>query len=163
MPFMSAVTHGTATASVLAKTNSFVAGIPLGRTLLSPFSSSPGTLCPFARLSNFQVKVNGSPFYVSASNYGYEQFYNEFRKGNSAYGGQVPQISSGLLTQTAWETLYPYVVVDLTPKTTDFARDSVAKPVEISFTIASAASLDLYCFIEYENEIKISKMGDLII
>ena len=113
MPFMSAITHGTVTANVALKSNTFGTGIPTGSPLLSPFSRSPGTLCPFARLSNFQIKVNGTSFYETATNYGYQQFYEEWRKSGGAYGGQVLQISSGLLSQTAWESLYPYVVVDL--------------------------------------------------
>ena len=49
----------------------------MGSPMVSPFSSSPGTCTPFARVSNFNVLIGNKPYLTAPVNYGWELFNNE--------------------------------------------------------------------------------------
>ena len=69
----------------------------LGSPMNSPFSSAPGTCCPFAFLTNFNVQLSGTNIYQSNLNYTFETFLQNFRGGNSLNGGISNEMSSGLI------------------------------------------------------------------
>jgi len=129
--------------------------------LLSPFSSAGASLCPLARVSNFQVWVAGQAWFMQPINYGAEMYFAEVRK-KAVYGGSWRGITSGL-SPTDWELNYPYVYVDLN-RWPDEASDNALKSIQLQFTNASACTMDYYVFMMYEREITLSiPSGQLII
>jgi len=99
--------------------------------MVSPFSSSPATCCPLARVSNFNIFLSGVAVFQQPLNYGYEFFLNEVRRSKSVYGGQVRGLSSGLISQNDWEFAYPFIYVDVMSRVPNMAVDNAAKAVQI--------------------------------
>ena len=127
----------------------------------SPFSSAPGTNCPQATLSNFNVLISGTPYYPEAFQYGFQHYLEEIRNGNCINGGLSLGLSNGLIAQSDWENSRFYVV-DLQRKLSP-AQDDVAKSVQASFVNNSALTLDFVYILVYEREISISiTTGQLI-
>jgi hypothetical protein len=135
----------------------------LGTPMNSPFSSSPGTCAPFARISQFNVSLSGVNWYQSNISYGFEQFQNEIRHSNSHDGGEIIGASSGLISKSDWENGYGFIYVNLNRRP-DQASDDVSRSVQISFTNSSSITCDYYVVLLYEREITIStSTGALVI
>jgi hypothetical protein len=135
----------------------------LGTPMNSPFSSSPGTCAPLARISQFNVALSGVNWYQSNVSYGFEQFQNEIRHANSLNGGEIIGSSSGLITKSDWENGYGFVYVNLNRRP-DQASDDVSRSVQLSFTNSSKIACDYYVVLYYEREITIStSTGALVI
>ena len=164
VPMLSAQTNGTKD----IQTNTFSAGTNVTGTqtfspMASPFSSAPGTCCPFASVSNFNVLVSGTALYQSNIQYKFEHFLQEVRPSNSINGGLSLAMSSGLLSQTDYENGYGYIYVDLSRKTGQ-ASDDVSRSVQLQLTNTSNCYVDYITFIIYEREITIStSTGALVI
>jgi hypothetical protein len=140
IPQMASTTHGGALA--------------LGSPLLSPFSDNG--CCPFARLSNFNVLINGAPWFPQNINYTWEQYTNEILKSKgTVFGNAMTGIKSGLLTQQDWETNHSYVFVDLS-RWESLALDNASKTVGLTFTNASNVTCDYHVFLNYEREVTIN-------
>ena len=161
MPYLSGTSHGS---PITALGTTYTAGVgQLGSPMQSPFSSCPGTLASYGRINNLNVLLSGSNYYQTALQYGYEQYFNEVRLSKSAYGGKMREISSGLLSQNDWETLYPFVYVDLANHTYSEANDNTPRSVNVSFTNASTVAIDYWIFLVYQRELSISANGSLVI
>jgi hypothetical protein len=158
IPQLSYLVHGGAVATL-----NTTGGATLGSTLLSPFSSSPGTCGPWSRISNFNVSVNGTQIYQTNQTYGFEQFLNEVRKSNLCYGNMMSEISAGLIGQSDWEAGYGFIYTNL-ERCANSAQDNVFKQISISFNNASNYTCDYYIFLIYERSAEISTTtGNLII
>ena len=160
IPYLSASVHGSA---ITALTTTYAGNGIFGSPLQSPFSSSPGTLAAYARIKNLQVNIGATPYFNTPINYGFEQYYNEIRGSNSAYGGKMREISSGLLSQPDWESLYPFVYIDLSNHTLSEAYDNIPRSVNVSFTNASNANIDYWIFLNYQREFSIGIDGSIVI
>lgn len=137
-------------------------GGTLGSPLISPFSSSPATCAPFARVQNFNVFVSGTAWYSSSINYSFEHFTNEMRK-TGAYGNMLPQIASGLIGEKDWENGYGYIYVNFNRQPTA-ALDNAPRSIQLQLTNASPYTVDNYCFVIYEREITLNtSTGKVII
>jgi hypothetical protein len=157
VPQLASTVNGVAVANLTATT-----GGTLGSPLMSPFSSSPGTCAPWARVSNFNVIISGTPWFQQNINYGFEHFLNEVRKGG-AYGGMLPQISSGLIGQSDWEAGYGFIYVNL-DRWANQALDNAPKSVQIQLTNSASYTCDYYVFLIYQREVTISTTsGQLVI
>jgi hypothetical protein len=163
IPQISATVHGgTLTGTTFASANTFIPST-LGTPMQSPFSSSPGTCAPFARITNFNVALSGVNWYQSNVNYGFEQFQNEIRHAHSHNGGEIIGSSSGLLTKSDWENAYGYIYVNL-DRRPDQSSDDTSRSVQITFTNASSITLDYYVVLYYQREITIATAtGALVI
>ena len=164
VPVLSAQTNGTKD----LRTNVFSAGTNITgtstfSTMASPFSSSPGTCCPYHSVSNFNVLVSGVALYQSNYQYKFEHWLQEVRGSNSINGGLTLAMSSGLLSQTDYENGYGYLYVDLSRKTGQ-ASDDISRSIQLQLTNTSSCYVDYYSFIIYEREITIStSTGSLVI
>jgi len=107
----------------------------LGSPIVSPFSSSPGTCAPFARVSNFNVLIGNKPYLTQNVNYGWELFNNEILKCNTAFGNAIQGMSSGLLDKISWEKNHGCIYVDLS-RWESLSQDNAEKNVGVSFTNA---------------------------
>ena len=159
-PFLSASMNGSAT---VAGQSTYTAGIGPLSTLNSPFSSAPGTCCPFARITNYNVLLSQQAIYQSNYQYGWETFLQEIRESEGINGGLSLGMSSGIISQTDWESGYGVLFTDLSRKISQ-ASDDVSRSLQITGTNSSQVSLDLYAIVEYEREITIStSTGSLVI
>jgi hypothetical protein len=162
IPQISSTIHGGTLASI--KTDTWVAGVgPLGSPMISPFSSSPGTCAPYARVSNLQVYVGNTGWFPQTVNYGWEMFNNEILKSKTVYGNALRGFSSGLIDQHAWETNHGYIYVSL-DRWESRAADNVPKTVGIGFTNASNITCDYHCFLICEKELTLNiSTGQVIV
>ena len=129
----------------------------------SPFSSAPGTTCPQARLTNFNVLMSGSNLYQNAYSMCHESFLQELRQCNCINGGLELGLSSGLLSQSDFENGYSFIFANLERKDSQ-ANDDIARSVQVMFTNASNVALDVFWIISYERSISIStSTGTLVI
>lgn len=158
VPQLSSVINGSA--AVTDTTNS---GVVVGTPMNSPFSSSPGTCCPHAFITNFNVLLSGTNLYQSNINYRFENWLMENRQSNALNGGLSLGMSSGLLNQSDFENGYGYIYVDLSRKISQ-ASDDISRSVQIVGSNSSAVSVDYYCIIGYERELTLStSTGSLVI
>ena len=164
LPYLSSQTNGTKD----LRTNTFSAGTNVTgtgtfSTMASPFSSSPGTLCPYHTCSGFNVLVSGVALYQSNLNAKFEHFLQEIRSANALNGGVPLQISSGLISQTDYEAGYGYMYVDLSRKTGQ-ASDDISRSIQVILTNTSSCYVDYVWFVGYEREITVSlSTGSLVI
>jgi hypothetical protein len=151
--------------SATAKDTTFttaVAGFPATSTLASPFSSAPGTCCPYAFVNNFNVLISGSNLYQSSINYRYEHWQQEISKANAVNGGLSLGMNCGLLSQQEYETGYNFIYCDLSRKISQ-ASDDISRSIQVVFNNQSACSVEYVCIIGYEREVSIStSTGSLI-
>ena len=114
IPHISSTVHGGTIDSL--STEAWSAGIgaaSLGSPMVSPFSSSPGTCCPYARVSELNVFVGNTPWFYQDVTYGWEMYNNEILKSKTPFGNAIRGFGGGLLDQHAWETNHGYVYVSL--------------------------------------------------
>lgn len=122
--------------------------------LLSPFDTAGGgTTSPLVALTNFNVVVSGQNMLYNTQKYGYEQWLHNTYGANAVNGGLTDGITSGLISQLDWETLYGYYYVNCSRMLP--VEESVPKSVSIIGTNLSAKAIDLVVFIEYQVEISI--------
>ena len=129
--------------------------------LLSPFSSCPTTTAQLAYMSNFNIRVAGSPHYLENINYGFQHFNNEIR-ALSLNGGLDKQVGSGLLNFSDWNAAYRFIYVNLSRKDGQ-GMDDVAKAVTIDGKNDSGRTMTYHVFIEYQKVVHINiSTGQLI-
>ncbi len=122
--------------------------------LVSPFDTAGGgTTSPLVALTNFNVVVSGQNMLYNTQKYGYEQWLHNTYGANAVNGGLTDGITSGLISQLDWETLYSYYYVNCSRMLP--VEESVPKSVSIIGTNLSAKAIDLVVFIEYQVEISI--------
>lgn len=122
--------------------------------LLSPFDTAGGgTTSPLIPLTNFNVVVSGQNMLYNTQKYGYEQWLHNTYGCNAVNGGLTDGVSSSLINQLDWETLYSYYYVNCSRMLP--VEESVPKSVSIIGTNLSAKAIDLYVFVEYQVEISI--------
>ena len=162
IPQISSVVHGGTIASL--STEAYAAGVgSLGSPMVSPFSSSPGTCCPYARVSELNVFVGNTPWFYQDVTYGWERYNNEILKSKTPFGNAIRGFGGGLLDQHAWETNHGYIYVSL-DRWESKSADNVPKTIGIKFTNASNITCDYHCFLIYEDEINLNtSTGQLIL
>jgi hypothetical protein len=116
------------------------------------------------RISNFNVLMSGVNLYQENINYNFLEFLNEVRTSNSLNGGLNLGISSGLISQSDWESgVYGYIYVDLSRRLSQ-ATDDIARSIQVNYTNNSLQPLDLIWCVGYEREICLStSTGALVI
>ena len=160
VPQLSASIHGSRSVFDTAYTG---AGIRLGSTSQSPFSSSPSTTCPHANLTQFNVLIGGSPHYSENINYTWQNFLYETKGSNSLNGGLSDNLCSGLINYEEWMAGYHYIYVDLSRKES-IGDDNIARSIEIRGTNSSNCIMDYVIIVNYSREINISTTtGELTI
>ena len=125
--------------------------------MLSPFSSAPGTCLPYARVSQFQIQLNGSNVFDNAINYSIENFYEQVRSSLSINGGSLNSVglTSGSLSKTDYERGYGYIYVNLAHQESS-AKDGMNKAVQLIFTNNSNITCDYFIVLCQEKNISIN-------
>jgi hypothetical protein len=127
----------------------------------SPFTSEPSHPSYGQALRELNVQLSGVNVFQQNEQYDYEAFINELSRINAINGGQTSGLTSGLIDEYRFSTLYRYYVCDLSRGYS--SEDMVPKSVQLSCIVASSKALDLYCFIEYERKISVDiRTGQVI-
>lgn len=156
LPFYSSST--TAKTATLGKDLSDNTGLPLGIPVYqSPFDpAGTGPTSPLTYLSNFNIQISGQNAIYNVQKYNFEQFNNQLYGCNSVNGGLTDGITSGLIDRQAYDMEYCYYYVNVERMLP--VEMSVPKSVQILGQNLSSKALDLFCFIEYGNEISIDAL-----
>ena len=125
---------------------------------LIPFQSQfecagGGPTSPYVLFNQFNIQISGQNAIYNTERYAYEQWLNQTYGVNAVNGGMTDGLSSGLVSQKDFETLYSYYYVNcgrMLP-----VEEAVPKSVNIIGQNQSAFSVDLYIFVEYGVEIDI--------
>ena len=159
-PMLSATMNGSAT---IANQSAFTAGFNLGSPMNSPFTTCPGTMCPYSSITNLNFLISGSALWNQNQNYKWENFLNEVRPSYGINGGLSLGMSSGLISEADFENGYGYIWADLSRKVSS-ASDDIARSIQVTGFNNSAVQIDIYAFIFYEREITLStSTGSLVI
>lgn len=130
--------------------------------MLSPFSSCPTTSAPYAFVSNFNVRIGGSPHYAESQLYGWENFQQEIAS-RGVNGNLELGLGSGLLNECIWNAGYRFLYVDLSKKASS-ASDDTSKSVILEGKNISGQPLVFHVFVEYEKSITVNQStGQLVL
>lgn len=158
LPFFSSSAgsaSSTTFAGVAQNTNTgFTHGLPVFQ---SPFDTAgTGTTSPLTWISNFNVQVSGQNAIYNMEKYNFEQFNNQLYGANAVNGGLTDGITSGLIDRHAFDMAYTYYYVNIERMLP--VEMSVPKSIQILGQNMSKKAVDLYCFVEYGNEISIDAL-----
>jgi hypothetical protein len=144
--------------TVAGAVQSFNTGILTGTPVFqSPFDpAGTGPTSPLCWLTNFNVQVSGQNAIYNVEKYNFEQFNNQLYGCNAVNGGLTDGITSGQIDRQAFDMEYCYYYVNIERMLP--VEMSVPKSIQILGQNLSSRALDLYCFIEYGNEISIDAL-----
>jgi len=129
----------------------FLTGTPVFQ---SPFDTAgTGTTSPLTWLTNFNVQVSGQNAIYNTQKYNFEQFNNQLYGYNAVNGGLTDGLTSGLVDRASFDLNYCYYYVNIERMRP--VEMSVPKSIQILGQNQSSHDLDLYCFLEYGNQIDI--------
>ena len=134
----------------LANSN-FIDGIPVYQSPFDPAGTGPTS--PMCWLTNFNVQVSGQNAIYNTEKYNFEQFNNQLYGQNAVNGGLTDGITSGLIDRQAFDMEYCYYYVNVERMLP--VEQSVAKSIQILGQNMSRKALDLWCFVEYGNEVSV--------
>ena len=129
----------------------FLAGYPVFQSPFDPAGTGPTS--PLCWLTNFNVQVSGQNAIYNMERYNFEQFNNQLYGQNAVNGGLTDGITSGLVDRQAFDMSYCYYYVNIERMLP--VEQSVPKSIQLIGQSLSSKEIDLYCFIEYGNEISI--------
>lgn len=115
----------------------------------SPFETAPASTSVFPVLRNLQVTVGNVPMFLNPINMDYEQFLNEVTP-LALDGAMNDKLSSGLLNQKLWSSLYRYYTVDISRRL--ISENGSSKGIQISFDNATNIPIQVFAFVLYEKE-----------
>lgn len=131
------------------------------RPINSPFCSEPATASPYCSyLTNFNVQISGVNIYQQSAMQQYFPYLFETR-AQTANGGMEMLLSSGLVNQTEFDSIYGIYQVDLSRH--DLADDAISKSVTVSFTNSSPFTSDYICILVYQKEFNLDCEAGLIV
>lgn len=120
---------------------------------LSPFASEPATTSPLIALKNFNIQLAGVNMFIQNEDYDFEQFQNELSRQNAINGGLVDGLTSGLISEKDFQTMYRYYVCDVSRRLP--AEDAVPKSVQILGQNQASVPITLFTFIQFQRSIEI--------
>jgi hypothetical protein len=129
----------------------FVSGIPVFQSPFDPAGTGPTS--PMCWLTNFNIQVSGQNAIYNMERYNFEQFNNQLYGCNAVNGGLTDGITSGLINRQDFDMEYSYYYVNIERMLP--VEQSVPKSIQLLCQNLSSRNLDLYCFIEYGNEVSI--------
>ena len=160
-PFTNLLTNGIANVkSILvlpfynpsdALNSGFITGTPVFQSPFDPAGTGPTS--PMCWLTNFNVQVSGQNAIYNMERYNFEQFNNQLYGQNAVNGGLTDGITSGLIDRQAFDMEYCYYYINIERMLP--VEQSVPKSIQVLGQSLSSKEIDLYCFIEYGNEISI--------
>jgi len=127
----------------------------------SPYATEPATTSPYCSITNFNVQVSGVNIFSQNELYDFSNWLDELSRINSVNGGQTTGLSSGLLSEFDFQSIYRYYVVDLSRGYK--ADDYIPKSILINGTVGTSKILELFCFIEYERKLVVDILTGSIV
>ncbi len=121
-------------------------------TLLSPFASTPATPDPIP-LTNFNILVSGVNLFLNNQLYDYEQFRQELMSSNQLNGNLTTGLTSGLISEFMFSSGYRYYYGNCSRILP--AEAGVSRSIQIIGQNASALTISLMVFVEFEKEMTI--------
>ena len=122
--------------------------------ILSPLDTAGGgSTSPFCLIGNFQVQISGQNMLYNQYQYTYNEWLQQLYGCNSVNGGQTDGLSSGLLSQVDFETLYNYYYVDCSRMLA--VEELVPKSIQILGQNFSTQAIQLFVFVNYGVEISL--------
>jgi hypothetical protein len=122
--------------------------------ILSPLDTAGGgTTSPLCLIGNFQVQISGQNMLYNQYQYTYNEWLQQLYGCNSVNGGQTDGLSSGLLSQVDFETLYNYYYVDCSRMLA--VEELVPKSIQILGQNFSTQAIQLFVFVNYGVEISL--------
>jgi hypothetical protein len=131
--------------------NGFLDGTQVFQSPFDPAGTGPTS--PMCWLTNFNVQVSGQNAIYNVERYNFEQFNNQLYGQNAVNGGLTDGITSGLINRQAFDMEYCYYYVNIERMLP--VEQSVPKSIQVLGQNMSSRALDLWCFIEYGNEVSI--------
>lgn len=119
----------------------------------SPFASEPATTSPLIPIRNFNVQISGVNMFLSNEDYDYSAFCDELYGHGAINGGLVNGLSSGLISELDFQTMYRYYVCDVSRRVPE--EDRLPKSITITGTNKSLLAIQLHTFVVFEREITI--------
>lgn len=107
-----------------------------------------GTTLAHAQQSNFQIQIGGVNQLQNGARYEAETFLNYVYGCNSTNAGQTDGLTSGLINQQQWASKYLYYYIDVN-RGSELETD-VPKSIQLQGTNNSLKTIDLFCFVEFE-------------
>ena len=131
------------------------AGGVLGfNSLLSPFTSVPASLdLSRGGITDFNVAFGGSNIYSQGLQYSFQNFMME-TKNLGLDGAYVRGITSGQISFEDFESIYGYLVTDLSIRSSQEYGQS--KSISIIGKNNNDYNCDLYIFVAYEKRVSIN-------
>lgn len=117
----------------------------------SPFSSEPGTTCPSALVTNYNILLSGTPVYAQNFTYSYEQFIYEAKAILSLNGAESDRMLSGLISYQDYQFGYRWLVTDLSRR---ISSDNISRSIQVIGTNNTKVKMDYICFVTYEKSIR---------
>lgn len=127
----------------------------------SPYTTEPATSSSGAALYNLNIQVSGVNIFQQNLQYDFEEFTSELSKINAVNGGMTTGLTSGLIGEDDFASIYRYYVADLSRGYK--ADDVVPKSILITGENRCVKDLTLFCFIEYERKIVIDIVSGAVV
>jgi hypothetical protein len=122
--------------------------------ILSPFDTAGGgSTSPMCLIGNFQVQISGQNMLYNQYQYTYNEWLQQLYGCNSINGGMTDGLSSGLLSQVDFETLYNYYFVDCARMLP--VDEMIPKSIQILGQNFSTQAIQLFVFVNYGVEISL--------
>ena len=125
------------------------------------FDSAPGTTCPSASITNFQILLAGENVFNLNEFYTFSQFMDEFQHINALNGSQDTGLNAGLISEYMWRNGYRYYVADLSRRLR--LEDKIPKSVQIQGTNNTKVAISYMCFVLYERSVNVkTSTGEIL-
>lgn len=121
-------------------------------TLLSPFTSTPGTPDPIT-LSNFNILVSGVNLFLNNQLYDFEQYTQQLVQSNQLNGDLTTGLTSGLISENLFERGYRYYYGNCARQLP--SENGVSRSIQIIGQNKSLKSINLVVFVEFKRSIVI--------
>lgn len=123
------------------------------QSMAYPFASAPLTTCPYAKIKNFNVQINGQNIWQESHNYDY-QSYLEMLGALTIDGRQLRHfgVSNGLISQQDWDKNYTYYYVNLN-NASNSPDDRLGKQISVSLQNISKKTIRYYCIVTRERQL----------
>lgn len=132
--------------------------------LLSVYASEPATCSAFignSAVSELNARIGVNNVYPANIQYTYQNYLETVQSDGAVNGALQAGISSGLISQSDWETGYGFRVIDLSRKVEQ--NDLSVQSVSVQFKNLSAVVCDYLVMVYYEKSCALDTARGLIV
>ncbi len=124
-------------------------------TLLSPFTSTPGTPDPLM-INNFNIQISGVNLFLNNELYDFEAFATQLNQSNQLNGNLTTGLTSGLISESDFQRGYRYYYGNAARQLP--SESGVSRSVNIVGQNVSSVKMNLLVFVEFKRSITIDIM-----